>query len=61
MKPILQQQPGQLLESDRNNEAKRLKSMDLSFEFGCSLIFRLSERKWNWQMWYAHQKKWQKC
>ena len=37
MKPILQQQPGHLLESDRKNEAKRLKSMDLSFEFGCSL------------------------
>ena len=28
---------GHLLESDRSNEAKRLKSMDLSFEFGCSL------------------------
>lgn len=25
------------MESDRSNEAKRLKSMDLSFEFGCSL------------------------
>ena len=28
---------GHLLESDRSNEVKRLKSMDLSFEFGCSL------------------------
>ncbi len=37
MKAILQQQPGHLLEPDRSNEAKRLKSMDLSFEFGCSL------------------------
>ncbi|MFR0053249.1 MAG: hypothetical protein ACLRVO_04565 [Blautia wexlerae] len=27
----------ELLESDRKNEVKRLSSMDLSFEFGCSL------------------------
>lgn len=52
---------GHLLESDRSNEAKRLKSMDLSFEFGCSLNLSFIREKWNWQMWYAHQKKWQKC
>ena len=54
---------GHLLESDRSNEAKRLKSNGSFFlNFGMQFeIFRLSEKKWNWQMWYAHQKKWQKC
>ena len=45
MKAILQRQPAHLLEADRSNEAKRLKSMDLSFEFGCSLESFVYQRK----------------
>mgnify|MGYP000488434782 CR=1 FL=1 len=45
MKPILTAAAPELLESDRKNEVKRLSSMDLSFEFGCSLDLPLSERK----------------
>ena len=51
---------GHLSESDCQNEAKRLKSMDLSFEFGCSLDLAFIREKWNRQMWSVHQKRWHK-